>query len=119
MQLLKSKRGKKLRKYFDLDEKYPLYNRDLRNAWEHFDERLDKYLLGRDSVMFFPTCKIVSHNLANDPVDQYFKLLDIVAECLVLMKNKYFFGPIRLEVERVANKINDFAKNGIGLNINS
>ena len=111
LQLLKSKRGKKLREFFGLDEKSPLYNRDLRNAWEHFDERLDQYLVGRDSGMFFPTCKIGSHNLANNPVDQFFKLLDIDAECLVLMEEKYFFGPIRLEVERVANKINEFVKN--------
>jgi hypothetical protein len=41
---LKKERGKKLRHSFGLTEDSPLYNRDLRNAWEHFDERLDVYL---------------------------------------------------------------------------
>lgn len=62
--------------------------------------------------MFFPTCKIGSHHLADDPVEQFFKLLDIEAECLVLMGEKYFFAPIREEVERIATKINEFCKNG-------
>ena len=65
--------------------------------------------------MFFPTCKIGSHHSIKDPVDQYFKLLDIDEECLVLMEEKYFFGPIRLEVERVTMKIEEFVKNGVRL----
>lgn len=115
LQALKSKRGKKLRESFNLDDTSPLFNRELRNAWEHFDERLDKYLAGRDSGMFFPTCQIGSHKLSDDPVDQYFKLLDIEAECLVLMGEKYFFGPIRSEVERIVTKNTDFFNNGARL----
>jgi len=46
---LKEKRGEKLRKAFQVDEGSPLFNRDLRNAWEHFDERLDEYFLENDS----------------------------------------------------------------------
>lgn len=115
LQLLKSKRGEKLRESFDLDGDSPLFNREMRNAWEHFDERLDKYLAGRDSGMFFPTCTIGSHKFADDPVDQYFKLLDIQSECLVLMGVKFFFAPIRSEVERIASKIDEFYKNGARL----
>jgi hypothetical protein len=37
-------RGKRLREAFDMNDSSPLFNRDLRNALEHFDERLDKYV---------------------------------------------------------------------------
>lgn len=37
-------RGKYLREVFNLNESNPLFNRDLRNALEHFDERLDEYV---------------------------------------------------------------------------
>lgn len=104
---LKENRGEKLRKSFGLTENSPLYNRDLRNAWEHFDERLDVYLLENDAGMFFPTCTIDSHILADDPVGHIFKLLDPEAECLVLMGHKYFFSPIRSEVQRIFNAIFD------------
>ena len=62
-QLLKSKRGEKLRESFELNEKSPLYNRDLRNAWEHFDERLDQYLNTLQAEIpecFFRPAKLVA-----------------------------------------------------------
>lgn len=37
-------RGTHLRSSLNIDEENPLYSRDLRNAIEHFDERLDRYL---------------------------------------------------------------------------
>jgi hypothetical protein len=98
---LKDCRGIKLRQAFCLNDSSPLYNRDLRNAWEHFDERLDTYLLENDAGMFFPECKIDSHSMADDPIGHIFKLLDPQEECLVLMGSKYFFAPIRNEVKKV------------------
>ncbi|MHB1058059.1 MAG: hypothetical protein ACYC0F_09280 [Rhodanobacter sp.] len=37
-------RAEELRQSFEVTEESPLYSRSLRNALEHFDERLDKYL---------------------------------------------------------------------------
>jgi hypothetical protein len=37
-------RARRLREAFAMDETSPLFNRDLRNALEHFDERLDHYV---------------------------------------------------------------------------
>lgn len=37
-------RAGRLREAFAIDETSPLFNRDLRNALEHFDERLDHYV---------------------------------------------------------------------------
>ncbi len=112
---LKEARGIKLREAFGLDETSPLYNRTLRNAWEHFDERLDSYLLGNEAGNFFPSCIIDSHSLADDPVGHVFKLLDPDAACLVLMGNKYFFSPIREEVDSILKKANESEKNGARL----
>ena len=47
-------RGKRLRESFDIDESSPLFNRDLRNALEHFDERLDKYVSSGMVGYIFP-----------------------------------------------------------------
>jgi hypothetical protein len=47
-------RGKVLRECFALTESSPLFNRDLRNAIEHFDERIDKYFSHGAFGCFFP-----------------------------------------------------------------
>ncbi len=102
---LKQKRGEFLREHFKLDDNSPLYNRDLRNAWEHFDERLDVYLIEKISGMFYPASQIGSHLEADNPINRVFKLLDPEEECLVLMGNKYFFAPIRDEVVKICNHL--------------
>jgi hypothetical protein len=52
-------RAEQLRAAFDVDDASPLRSRDLRNAIEHFDERLDKYLaegiVGRIVPHYFGT----------------------------------------------------------------
>ncbi len=48
------KRGEYLREYFDMSENNPLKNRELRNAIEHFDEKLDLYLQKPIAGEFFP-----------------------------------------------------------------
>jgi len=98
---LKMARGKKLRVKFNITEESPLSDRGLRNAWEHFDEKLDTYVLSHDAGYFFPTPIVQSHTLADDPVGKIFKLLDPEAECLVLLGKKFFFGPLRTEIEKI------------------
>jgi hypothetical protein len=39
-----AERGAHLREAFNINESNPLFSRELRNAIEHFDERLDRYL---------------------------------------------------------------------------
>ncbi len=109
---MKEKRGEKLRLVFQLDESSALYNRELRNAWEHFDERLDSYFLENDAGFFFPSCIFDDHSLADDPVGHIFKLLDIESECLVLLGQKYFFSPIRDAVRSVLEIALEADENG-------
>lgn len=114
---LKEKRGEKLRGAFRVDENSPLYNRDLRNACEHFDERLDEYFLEHDSGYFFPSSLLNSHTLADDPMGHIFKLLDLQENCLVLMGEKYYFAPIREEVRRIQRVAKIFDAHGARLTI--
>jgi len=114
---LQENRGEKLRAAFGIDENSPLYNRDLRNAWEHFDERLDEYFLENDSGYIFPSSLLNSHTLADDPVGHSFKLLDVREDCLVLLGQKYFFAPIREEVRRINELAKRFDADGARLTI--
>lgn len=98
---MKLARGKKLREMYEITDDSPLANRELRNAWEHFDEKLDAYVLSNDAGYFFPTPIIDSHTLADDPAGKIFKLLDPETHCLVLLGKKFFFKPIRNEVENI------------------
>ncbi|MEQ1777185.1 MAG: hypothetical protein ABL863_01420 [Nitrosomonas sp.] len=112
---LKEKRAEKLREAFYLNDNSVLCNRDLRNAWEHFDERLDSYLLENCSGYFFPSCIIGSHELADDPAGHIFKLLDVENECLVLLGKKYFFQLIKKSVETILAIAMKMNKNGASL----
>jgi hypothetical protein len=47
-------RGKCLRQALNITDKNPLKSRDLRNAMEHFDEKLDQYLSTRIVGIVFP-----------------------------------------------------------------
>lgn len=105
LQNLKQKRGEFLRNLFRLDKNSPLYNRNLRNAWEHFDERLDVYFIENMAGMFYPISMIGSHTAADSQTAHVFKLIDPEEECLVLMNNKYFFAPIREEVLKIYNQL--------------
>ena len=112
---LKARRCEKLRKAFRLDESSALFNRDLRNAWEHFDERLDAYVLENNVGYFFPDCVLGSHSRADDPAGHIFKLLDVDAECLVLLGVKYSFTPIRYSVQAVLKMAVGMDANGARL----
>lgn len=48
------KRAEQLRESFNISKQSPLFSRDLRNEIEHFDERLDKYLLKGAVGVFLP-----------------------------------------------------------------
>jgi hypothetical protein len=102
---LKLARGKKLRDMYKVNEDSPLANRELRNAWEHFDEKLDSYVLSNDAGYFFPTPIMESHTLADNPIGKIFKLIDPHNHCLVLLGKKFFFEPIRCEVEKIFAKV--------------
>jgi hypothetical protein len=94
-------RGRKLRGAFELDDTSPLRERRLRDAFEHFDERLDRFLLEHDAGTFFPDPRVGDHALADEPTDKIFKLVDPDAAICVLLGEKFAYEPIRREIDRV------------------
>lgn len=105
-------RGQRLRTAFGITDKSPLANRSLRNAWEHFDERLDHYQLQIEGGILLPGCLIESHGIADDPAGYTFKVLDPEAECLVLLGERFFYGEIRDAVAKVRQIASDADRNG-------
>jgi len=114
---LKEQRAKKLRAAFALTDTSALRDRGLRDFLEHFDERLDQYLLRHDSGYFFPGAQIGDSSLAlaDDPKGHIFKLVDPSTCCFVLLGEKHYFADLRKEVERVYELVNEMDKNGCRL----
>ncbi len=94
-------RAAKLRQAFNVDESSPLHERDLRNTLEHFDERLDEFLLQDVAGCVFPGPMVGSADLADEELGHIFRLVDPTAETFVLLGKKYPFGPLRNAVSRL------------------
>ena len=95
-------RGEYLKKEFMIDDSSPIKNRAIRNTFEHFDEKMDIFLLNTMSGLFYPMPVIQSHlSIEKEQIGKYFKLLDIDAKCLVLLNEKFFFENIQKEVTKI------------------
>ena len=97
---LAAARGKKLREAFTLTDASPLKWRRLRNAFEHLDEDLDRYLIVNAAGFFFPSPRVGDHRSAG-PLDKVFKLVDPEHGVCVLLGQQFEYRPIRREVERM------------------
>ena len=94
-------RGSRLRNAFALDDTSALKWRRLRNAFEHFDEDLDRFLLEDRAGCFFPSPLVDDHELADDAIGHIFKLVDPKHGICVLLGEKFEYRPIRSEVRRI------------------
>lgn len=98
-------RAKKLRDSLELDESSPLADRGLRNALEHFDERLDIFLLQDLVGYMFPGPLIGDASLNDDALGHIFRLVDPASQIFVLLGEIYEFGPMRIAVDDVLEKL--------------
>jgi len=94
-------RAAKLRQIFSVSNSSALRDRELRNALEHFDERLDEYLLGDIAGYIFPGPLVDDADLADDELGHIFRLVDPSKEIFVLLGQKHPFGSMRTEVDRI------------------
>jgi len=94
-------RGEKLKEAFGLQEDSPLNTKDLRDALEHFDERLDKFLLEDHIGYFFPEYILGLESLNDDPLLNIFRLVDPATNTFILLGRKYNFELIRETVKNV------------------
>lgn len=95
-------RAGQLRQIFAVGNGSALQDRELRNAIEHFDERLDDYLLEDIAGYLFPGPKVGDAGLADDPIGHIFRLVDPATETFVLLGKKHAFGAMRAEVAQIA-----------------
>ncbi len=98
---LRADRASKLRTAFNLEDASPLKDRRLRDSLEHFDERLDLYLLANDAGTFFPAAMIGDSGMASDPAGHVFKLVDPVLSHFVCMGEVFYYGELDAEVTRI------------------
>lgn len=109
---LAAARGNRLRDAFALDDTSALKWRKLRNAFEHFDEDLDRFLLEDRAGCFFPSPLVDDQALANESIGQIFKLVDPKHGICVLLGEKFEFRPVRSEVQRILSRAREMDEQG-------
>jgi hypothetical protein len=104
---LSAARAAALRKELAVPNGSPLENRALRNALEHFDERLDAFLLTDAVGLLLPDPIIADSTKIDDPTAQIFKLVDPRNGVYVLFNEHFEFQPIIEEVSRICARAHD------------
>jgi len=106
-----SDRGAFLRKVFNLDDESPLKNRDLRNTFEHLDEKLDEWL------KFFPVGRVMPEFIGESTFlkepSHFFRAYFVDLDVFEVLGNKYAIKPIQAEVLKVHNKLVEALDNGL------
>ncbi len=70
--------------------------------FEHFDEKLDIYLLQTLAGTFYPLPKVGKiSEIGKKEFDKNFKMLDIEEKCLVILNEEFYFEEIAKEVFRI------------------
>jgi hypothetical protein len=98
---LRQARAAKLRMAFGLTDESPLRDRSLRDALEHFDERLDVYLLTSDAGQYIPVPRVGDSTGLPNGVTHVFKLVDPDRQVFIILDTRFEFGNLRDEVQRI------------------
>ncbi|MDJ0931650.1 hypothetical protein [Breoghania sp.] len=80
-----------MKEAFGAQDCFALRDCSLRNALEHFDERLDKFLLEHEAGHYFPSALVGHHKLADEPTAKIFKLVGPFAGTFVILNEKFSF----------------------------
>jgi hypothetical protein len=104
-------RGEQLRIAFGLDESSPLKERDLRNALEHFDERLDSYLANSPAGQLITDPIVAPVEAISEPM-RIFRMVDPVSSTFVVLDERYEFGLLREVTREIEKRAEEMIKNG-------
>lgn len=97
-------RGDALRKAFSVKESSPLFSRDLRNALEHFDERLDKYLVS--GIVGYVLPEYVGPKPADDDIPcHYFRAYYWDYGVFRILDQEFNMVPIITELQLIHNQL--------------
>jgi hypothetical protein len=105
-------RARKLRMAFGLDDGSVLQSRELRNALEHFDERLDAFLLHDHAGYFFPGAMVDDASLSEDAIGHIFRLVDPNTSTFVLLGQAYSFAELRSVAKEISDKATTSSRHG-------
>ena len=94
-------RGEQLRKIYNIDETSALFNRDLRNELEHFDEKLDNWLREMPVGPIIASPVFGDHAIVDEGFGHAFKIVDYKNDVFVILGRKYEFGRICREIVRL------------------
>ena len=103
-------RGERLCEAFSMEESSALKDKKLRNFIEHFDERLDSYLLKGMFGNIIPT--YVGFKSQVTEVDHFFRAYFLDEASIRVLDLEYKIDPIIQEVQKVHNLLIDFRNNG-------
>jgi hypothetical protein len=103
-------RGERLRSAFKVKEDSPLRNRDLRDAAEHFDERLDSFL--KDEITGYIFLEWFGPLQVEEVPTHYFRAYFVNTGCLRILGQEFFVQPLVEEVHRVHKLLIKFENNG-------
>ncbi|MFC3653115.1 hypothetical protein ACFONN_16265 [Dyella humi] len=103
-------RGERLRAAFEVKDESALRNRDLRDAAEHFDERLDNYL--KAGIVGYVIPEWFGPLQNQEVPTHYFRAYFINTGCLRILDQEFFVQPIAEEIVRVHNLLTSFDENG-------
>jgi len=105
------RRADLLRKACEIGDDSPLKNRDLRNAIEHFDEKLDSYLADGIAGYIFP--QYVGPQLKTGGIRGHiFRAYYIDIGMFELLGHRYEIVPLANEIDRVHRQLERCFENG-------
>lgn len=104
-------RAERLRRAFMIDDVNPLKNRDLRNAIEHFDEKLDLYLAKGIVGHIIPEYVGTGPEGAGVPL-HVFRAYYVDVGVFEMLGRRYEVQPIVEEIGRIHDLLSQCASNG-------
>lgn len=103
-------RGEELRRAFNIKDDSPLADRSLRDAMEHFDERLDIYLCGDPIGYVFP--EYVGPLAFEGDAGHFFRAYDPEAMVFEMLGARHEVQPIAHEIMRINTTLLRMAETG-------
>jgi len=110
-QQVHERRGKEIRLSLDIAEDNALKDRNLRNHIEHFDEKLDEYLLRGSAGEIIPQDVRAEIPISEVPL-HIFKGFYINQRVFILLGKQYEILPLVSAIEEIHEKLSMFMNNG-------
>jgi hypothetical protein len=104
-------RGSVLRDAFSINETSPMFDRSLRNALEHFDERLDNYLASGIVGYVFPEY-VGPAPADNDVPGHFFRAYFFDRGIFRLLGEEFSIEPLAAEMQSIHEKLSRMDQQG-------